>query len=88
MKIVLQQVIVYQTHPRRTKHRRRNALLERQTEESLAFQPDEVDPARCQALRSARVQCHSAKVVSTDCCRVHQRNRYNGFWRPWWSGPG
>ena len=66
---------------RRTRHRRRNALLERQIEESRCFQPDEVDPGRCQALRSARVQCHSAKVVSTDYCRVHQRKRYNGVVR-------
>ena len=66
--------------PRRLR-RRRTSFLERQVEESLAFQPDDVDPARCQALRSARVQCHSAKVVSTDYCRVHQRNRYNGVVR-------
>ena len=32
--------------PHRTKHRTRNALLGRQTEESLAFQPDEVAGCR------------------------------------------
>ena len=35
---------------RRTRHRRRNALLERRIEESRCFQPDEVDPGRCQAM--------------------------------------
>ena len=62
---------------RRTRHRRRNALLERQIEKCRRFHPDEVDADRCQALKSARVQCHPAKVVTTDYCRVHQRKRYN-----------
>ena len=38
--------------------RRRNSFLERQVEESLAFQPDDVDPARCQALRSEIGRAH------------------------------
>ena len=39
---------------RRTRHRRRNALLGRQIEKSRRFHPDEVNPARCVALKSAR----------------------------------
>ena len=42
---------------RRTRHRRRNALQGRQIETSRRFHPDEIDPNRCQALKSARVQC-------------------------------
>ena len=38
----------------RTKHCRRNALLGRPIEKSRRFHPDEVNPARCEALKSAR----------------------------------
>ena len=63
---------------RRTRRSRNNALLDRQIDESRTFQPDDVDLSLCQALRNARVQCHSAKVRGTEYCRVHQRRQYHG----------
>ena len=34
----------------RTRHRKRNALLERQIEKTRRFHPDEVDPSPCRIL--------------------------------------
>ena len=63
---------------RDTRCSRNDTFLDRQIDESRAFQPDDVDSGLCQALRIARVQCHSAKIPGTEYCRVHQRKQYHG----------
>ena len=63
---------------RRLQSCRQQAILERRREESRVFQPDEVDPDVCQALKTAKVQCRSAKVCGTDFCRTHQRKQFYG----------
>ena len=63
---------------RRTRASRRNASLDQQIEESRQFQPDDVDPLCCQALKSVRVQCREAKVSGTRFCGRHQRAQFHG----------
>ena len=65
---------------KRVLHRsaRHHEMLQKRGEESLVYQPDDVDPEACQALSNARVQCRSAKVRGNDFCRKHQHNQYNG----------
>ena len=66
---------------RKARPLRRNKHAERLLDESRVFQPDEVDLGKCQALKSAKLQCLSAKSPGTEFCRRHQRRQYYGMVR-------
>ena len=63
---------------RKARPLRRNKHAERLLDESRVFQPDEVDLRKCQALKSAKLQCLSAKSPGTEFCRRHQRRQFYG----------